>query len=130
MEPHIVKQVSSCHTKTPTMAIENVLKLEDYEVSSTHGFLPSEPPSTELPKYYAPWETISSNLYILRVEKKLASTIAQLPILTTHHLTNKSEWRRAYLLLGFIANAYIWGSGKPKEVRAGIPKDAHNVDDC
>ena len=110
------------------MAIEDVLKLEDYEVSSTHGFLPSEPPSTELPKYYAPWETISSNLYTLRVEKKLASIIAQLPMLTTHHLTNKSEWRRAYVLLGFIANAYIWGFGKPKEVRARILKVTHNVD--
>ena len=110
------------------MAIENVLKLEDYEVSSTHGFLPSEPPSTELPKYYAPWETISSNLYILRVEKKLASKIAQLPMLTTHHLTNKSQWRRAYVLLGFITNAYIWEFGTPKEVRAGILKATHNVD--
>ena len=110
------------------MAIEDVLKLEDYEVSSTHGFLPSEPPSTELPSYYAPWETISSNLYTLRVEKKLASTIAQLPMLTTHHLTNKPEWRRAFVLLGFIANAYIWGLGKPKEVRAGIFIATHNVD--
>ena len=110
------------------MAIGDVLKLEDYEISSTHGFLPSEPPSTELPKYYAPWETISSNLYTLRVEKKLASKIAQLPMLTTHHLTNRSEWRRAYVLLGFIANAYIWGLGKPKEVRTGIPKATHNVD--
>ena len=110
------------------MAIEGALKLEDYEVSSTHGFLPSDTPSTELPKYYAPWEAISSNLYTLRVERKLASKIAQLPMLTTHHLTDKSEWRRAYVLLGFIANAYIWGFGKPKEVRAGTLKATHNID--
>ena len=112
------------------MASEDVLKLEDYDISSTHGFLPSEPPSTELPKYYAPWETLSSNLYTLRVGKKLAGTIAQLPMLTTCHLTNTPEWRRAYVLLGFIANAYIWASGKPKEVRAGILEATHNVDDA
>ncbi len=86
------------------------MRLEDYQVSATHGFLPSEPPLQRLPEYYEAWERICSNLYALRIEKQLSGRIADLPLLSTKGLEHEPQWRRAYVLLGFITNAYIWGS--------------------
>ena len=94
------------------------MRLEDYQVSATHGFLPNEPPLKRLPEYYEAWESICSNLStLLRIEKQLAYKVAKLPILSTKNLVHEPEWRRAYVLLGFIANAYIWGSKEPLGVR-------------
>lgn len=93
------------------------MRLEDYQVSVTHGFLPSEPPLERLPEYYEAWEAICSRLYTLRTEKQLVGKIADLHVLSSENLVHEPEWRRAYVLLGFIANAYIWGSQEPLEVR-------------
>ena len=94
-------------------------RLEDYGVSATHGFLPSEAPLQRLPTYYTPWEIICANLYKLRIKDQLACEIAKLPALSTKELVNEPQWRRAYVLLGFITNAYIWGASKPIEVDPG-----------
>ena len=104
------------------MAMDYSLKLDDYQISSSHGFLPSEPPSAKLPNYYEAWELLCSNLYALRVGKQLVDKVARVPLLTTAHLADESEWRSAYVLLGFIANAYIWGSEKPIGVRADLSR--------
>ena len=93
------------------------LRLEDYGVSAIHGFLPTEPPLEKLPDHYRAWETICANLYTLRVKNQLADEVANLPVLSTEKLEYEPEWRRAYVLLGFIAHAYIWGSHKPSNVR-------------
>ncbi len=93
-----------------------MLKLEDYQISATHGFLPSEPPLRRLPPYYTPWELIRSKLYGLRFTRRLTQRVADLPMLNTEHLTNEPEWRRAYVLLGYIAHAYIWGLDRPLDV--------------
>ncbi len=93
------------------------MRLEDYQVSATHGFLIPEPPLDTLPKYYEEWEEICSNLYTLRIEKKLAGKVTSLPTLSTNNLVHEPEWRRAYVLLGFITNAYIWGCKETPNVR-------------
>ncbi len=93
------------------------MRIEDYQVSATHGFLPSEPPLERLPEYYEAWERICSNLYALRIKKQLSGKIAGLPLLSTKELEHEPQWRRAYVLLGFITNAYIWGSREPLKVR-------------
>ena len=93
------------------------LRLEDYGVSAIHGFLPSEPPLERLPNHYKAWETICANLYTLCIKNQLAGQVAALPILSTEKLLHEPEWRRAYVLLGFITHAYIWGSPKPSNVR-------------
>ena len=93
------------------------LENEDYQVSPTHGFLPSESPIEKLPMYYKAWEDICANLYKLRINNQLTDRVARLAVLNTTHLKNEPEWRRAYVLLTFIASAYIWGPEKPLEVR-------------
>ena len=95
------------------------MQLEDYDVSATYGFLPSEPPLNKLPDYYGAWERICANLYTLRSEGRLADEVSNLPVLSTEVLAHEPEWRRAYVLLGFIAHAYIWGSQEPSKVRSG-----------
>jgi len=70
-----------------------------------------------LPDYYNEWETICSGLYKLRIENQLAEKVTLLPVLSTKHLENEPAWRRAYVLLGFIMNAYIWGPAKALKVR-------------
>lgn len=88
--------------------------LEDYGISPEYGFLPSELPIQRLPDtYYNKWEAIVANLQGLLTAKRLRQVIDRLPILSTAGLEHDSEWRRAYMLLAFMANAYIWGGDKP-----------------
>ncbi len=93
------------------------MRLEDYQVSATHGFLTPEPPLDTLPEYYEEWENIGSKLYTLRIEKQLAGKLTNLRTLSTKNLVHEPEWRRAYVLLGFITNAYIWGCKETPKVR-------------
>lgn len=92
-------------------------ELSDYEVSPVNGFLPNEVPLDILPDtYYQPWETIVRNFQSLLLTKRLRRVVDALPILGTHSLLTKSEWQRAYSILGFIAHGYIWGGDTPTDV--------------
>lgn len=89
---------------------------EDYDVSSTNGFLPTEPPLECLPdSYYEQWEHIVKNLQGLILSKRLREVVDKLPVLSTDRLFGEPQWRRAYSVLAFIAHAYIWGGNKPAE---------------
>jgi indoleamine 2,3-dioxygenase len=91
--------------------------LEDYNVSLENGFLPFEPPLEFLPDlYFAKWEAILKNLQPLLLSKRLRAVVDQLPVLSTSRLQGVEEWRRAYVVLVFIAHGYIWGGDKPSEV--------------
>jgi len=41
--------------------------------------------------------------------------IDRLPIIPAVHLETEAEWRRAYCILTFFTNGYIWGGEKPAE---------------
>lgn len=93
--------------------------LDDYGISPETGFLPAELPLELLPDtYYAKWETIVANFQSLLLSKRLRSVIDGLPVLSTSHLHTVAEWRRAYVLLVFMAHGYIWGGDKPLDVGA------------
>ncbi|KAI8900099.1 Indoleamine 2,3-dioxygenase [Globomyces pollinis-pini] len=83
--------------------------LKDYEIDPITGFLPSPPPLRRLPKEFEQWETIldSFQAYILSVRIRLA--VKQLPILSVDSLKTIPELRRAYVVLSFIAHAYMYG---------------------
>lgn len=90
--------------------------LEDYQISE-NGFLPAEPPIDRLPdRYYDAWENVASNLRSLIADKKIREAVDELPLLSTSRLHSEAEWRRAYVVLGFISNSYIWGLVKAKDV--------------
>ncbi|KAH8805009.1 Indoleamine 2,3-dioxygenase [Xylogone sp. PMI_703] len=93
------------------------ISLKEYSVSPVHGFLPENPPLTELSNpYYQPWELIVDNLPFLLKNGLLRQSIDELPQLSTSLLETEPEWRRAYLLLSFMTHAYIWAGPQPSEI--------------
>lgn len=97
--------------------------LENYQLSPNNGFLPSEPPLDRLPKQYEAWEAVCSNLPGLIRDKKIYQTILQLPTISTDSLHTEPEWRRAYVILGFLLNGYLWGSGHKIDVRSSTANE-------
>jgi len=92
-------------------------RLDDYNISPEHGFLPSELPLQHLPhQIYDRWERIINNFQPLLLSKRLRTVIDRLPIIPAVHLETEAEWRRAYTVLIFLAHGYIWGGEKPSEV--------------
>ena len=91
--------------------------LNDYGISPDYGFLPTELPLERLPDpYYNKWEAVIANLQGLILSKRLRGVIDRLPVLSTAGLEHDAEWRRAYMMLAFMAHGYIWGGDTPSEV--------------
>lgn len=91
--------------------------LDQYGLSCASGFLPHVPPLRRLPDpYYAPWEGAISELPKLVTAGNVRSVVDDLPILSTQYLYTEPEWRRAYVVLGFLTQAYIWSEDVPSEV--------------
>ncbi len=91
--------------------------LEDYSITS-NGFLPDEPPLERLPyPYYAPWEELVESLPSFLAQQTLRRHVDELPILSTDRLATEPEWRRAYVVMAFLAHAYIWGGDTASEVQ-------------
>ncbi|KAJ5319243.1 Indoleamine 2,3-dioxygenase [Penicillium brevicompactum] len=81
-----------------------------------HGFLPESFPLTRLSNpYYEPWETLASELPTLIQTQQIRTKVDQLPICSTSHLKSEPEWRRAYVIMGYLTHSYIWGGDKPKD---------------
>ncbi|KIX02071.1 uncharacterized protein Z518_08010 [Rhinocladiella mackenziei CBS 650.93] len=78
----------------------------EYDIDPDIGFVTPTP--AELPEYYAPWHQLCSALPQLLKSKNLRIKIESLDILTTDHLTSLSHWQRAYVILGFLTQAYVW----------------------
>lgn len=92
--------------------------LSNYGISPRRGFLANIPPLERLPDYYAHWEKLAADLPSLIAKRQVRKTIDGLPVLETSGLVHKAEWQRAYSLLGFLTQAYIWSSSPPAEVRS------------
>ncbi|KAI0838142.1 indoleamine 2,3-dioxygenase [Hypoxylon sp. FL0890] len=84
---------------------------------SRNGFLPEREPLRCLPdRYYAPWESLLENLPSLIKERAIREAVDQIQILSTTRLHTEEEWRRAYVVLSFLAHGYIWSGEKASEV--------------
>ena len=100
------------------------IRLSDYEISPETGFLPATPPLKRLPgEYFAAWENLMLHLPELNKAKQLRNEVGKLPEKEFSHLTlhSEAEWRRAYVMLCFIGQSYIWGEGQKGLVNK-IPK--------
>ncbi|KAK4224226.1 Indoleamine 2,3-dioxygenase [Podospora fimiseda] len=90
--------------------------LEDFDVTG-NGFLPQDQPLNVLPdSYYEPWERLAKDLPLLLQEQTLRSRVDRLPVLSINHLKTEAEWRRAYVVLGFLTHGYVWGGDKAAEI--------------
>lgn len=96
------------------------INFKQYEVSKTHGFLPIEPTVKELPSRYRRWDELASDIPKLLSTGGLVKIVKNLPTIPTEDLQSPGEWKRAYVILGFIANAYLWGGEEPLQVGAPI----------
>lgn len=91
--------------------------LTRYAVSVKHGFLPDSAPLQKLEDpYYEPWEQIAGILSNCIRAGIIRQLVDNMPILSTSNLHSEEEWRRAYVVLAYLAHAYIWGGEQPKEV--------------
>lgn len=82
-----------------------------------NAFLPEESMPRRLSDpYYEPWELLCDNLAQRINAGTIRDAIAKLPILSTDHLTSEAEWRRAYVMLAYLASANTWGGDKPLDV--------------
>ena len=66
--------------------------------------------------YYESWERIVHQLPSLLKAKRLRQEVDNLELLSTSWLGPEREWQRAYVLLSFMAHAYMWGGERPSEV--------------
>ena len=91
--------------------------IKSYGITELNGFLPPDLPLERLPgPYYAPWEKLAADLQALLLSRRLRDVVHTLPVLSTSRLQSEAEWRRAYVVLGFLTHSYIWGGNQPAEV--------------
>ncbi|KAI1460041.1 indoleamine 2,3-dioxygenase [Annulohypoxylon moriforme] len=90
--------------------------LSNYSISK-NGFLPEREPLRRLSNlYYTPWEALLDDLPLLIKERTIRKAVDRMQTLSTNKLHTEEEWRRAYVVLSFLAHAYIWGGEKASEV--------------
>lgn len=114
MSPHAVDAI-----KYDTISDSTLLK--KFGITS-NAFLPAEAPLQALPdELYAPWELLVHNLPLLLRTGRLRTEIDSLDVLHTENLRSWAEWRRAYVVLAFLAQGYVWGGEKPAQVSLRCP---------
>ena len=89
------------------------MNLIDYNVDPERGFLPNPDPLTSLPRKYAAWDELSSQLPALLMTGRLKTAVSQLPVLDTDQLTTNHQLERAMMILSAIGGAYVWGGAEP-----------------
>ena len=99
----------------PKATYNDTISLLDFQISPKTGFMPAIPPLTRLPgQYFASWEDLILELPQLIKNKQLRKEVHKLPKLEFNSTTLQSEeeWKRAYSLLCFLGNGYIWMDGQ------------------
>lgn len=117
--------MSSTVTTNPCSGLGTKYKellLSNYDISEKTGFLP-ENPLRKLPgACFHEWEELANQLPQFIREKRVKKEVDLLPKFDEHTLTSEAEWRRAYVLLSFIGQAYIWMEGNPECPEKILPR--------
>ena len=106
------------------MAMSQQLKLCDFDISEKTGFVLPNPPLRRLPgEYFSSWEDTCARIPDLLKSKQLRDHVDSLPERQFNEETLKSEeeWCRAYVLLTFLSQAYIWAEGEAGVINT-LPK--------
>ena len=90
------------------------MELEDFDISPDMGFLPRRSPPPLAADCFREWERLLAHLPRLLETKALRSEVDSLPETEFSDATLKcqEEWRRAYVLLCYLGQAYIWMEGQ------------------
>ncbi len=89
-----------------------------FHVSSVTGFLPDVPPLKQLPEPFQPWENLVDHLPELLKTKRLREEVDNLPLITVSdsELVSERHWHRAYKVLTFLSQGYLWQNGEDEGV--------------
>ena len=101
-----------------------LLRLSDFDISEKTGFVPETPALRRLShETFSRWEEVMDHLPKLIKERRLREEIDSLPAVEFSERTLKTarEWQRAYVVLCFLSQGYIWMEGE-KELVNKIPK--------
>lgn len=112
------------HAMAELQAAGKALRLSDFDISPRTGFMPATPPLRRLPgDYFGPWEELMSRLPELNKSKQIRAEVHKLPDRNFNQFTLKSEeeWIRAYVMLCFLGQSYIWVEGQ-RGLVSTIPK--------
>ena len=85
----------------------NVSNLADFQIQVTRGYLPAEDPLESLSSEFSVWDQLINTLPDLLAEFKLGDAVDEMPLLDAAKLQH-AELGRAKLILGMLAQAYIW----------------------
>lgn len=90
------------------------IKLSDFDVSPVTGFLSFPAPARLTEGYFSRWERLLEDLPQLIKDKKLRGEVDSLPELEFSDSTLKSEdeWKRAYVILSYLGQGYVWMNGQ------------------
>lgn len=98
--------------------------LRNFDISEKTGFLPEIPPLMKLPgDYFTEWEDLVEHMPQLIRDKQVRDKIDHLPEVefSINTLKSEAEWMRAYTMLTFLGQAYIWMEGNPEQPLKQLP---------
>jgi indoleamine 2,3-dioxygenase len=99
------------------MALSLSKMLASYRISPTNGFALDEPSPTSFSNpQLQPWVEIGSGIPSLLREGSLRSKVLSMPVLSPDLMESIEEYRFAFVILTFIAQAYIWGNHETDKV--------------
>lgn len=83
------------------------IKLSDFQIQVTRGFLPPVDPLEQLSTAYQKWDKLINGLPDLIENFQLGNAVDNMPLLDHNNLPN-NELGRAKLILSMLAQAYVW----------------------
>ncbi|RKP16186.1 Indoleamine 2,3-dioxygenase [Rozella allomycis CSF55] len=86
-------------------------ELKEYDINEVTGFLPDEC-LPRLPATFNEWEDLLANARLLIEKDSFRSTIGKLPEFPYNNLIDQKHLRRAFVLISFLSQCYVWGNGK------------------
>ena len=90
------------------------LDLASFSVSRRTGFMPERGAVLRLPDYYERWEVLIDRLQELIKTRVIRDKVLALPqlVVDEERLSTDAQWWRAYLVVTFLAQAYLWSEGE------------------
>ncbi|KAL2202616.1 indoleamine 2,3-dioxygenase subfamily [Sarocladium strictum] len=96
--------------------------LDAFDISPTLGFLSNHPPLPSFSNpHFAQLDELVANLSVHINNGTLRQRVDNLPHLDHSHLSSDQEYKRAYLVLGFLIHAYVWGGPKDNGPLETVP---------
>lgn len=85
------------------------IQLENFEIDSVRGFLPTSDPIQSLPPQFTPWEDAARNLPKLLVTDRIRELLRRMPRIDPQELKSRAEIERGMMLLSYLGHGYVWG---------------------